>query len=137
MKGSATALLIAIQASKALRDSFVETAVDGAKDWRTKVTVQYEAVVDEFLKRLLVLIHMASGQPLRASELLSVTWRNTQRRRNVYLKHGLVMLYTTYHKGQQQMGKFKDNIRFLSAAISDLLLDYLTWVIQGGCQISK
>jgi hypothetical protein len=29
-------------------------------------------VVDEFLKRLLVLIHMASRQPLRESELLSV-----------------------------------------------------------------
>jgi hypothetical protein len=47
------------------------------------------------------------------------------------------MLYTTYHKGQQQTGKFKDNIWFLSAAISDLLLDYLTWVIQGGCQIGN
>ena len=39
------------------------------------------------------------------------------------------MLYTTYHKGQQQTGKFKDNIRFLPAAISNLLLDYLAWVI--------
>jgi hypothetical protein len=65
----------------------------------------------EFLKRLLVLIHMASGQPLRESELFSVTWQNIQRRRHVYLKHGLVMLYTTYYKGQQQTGKFKDNIQ--------------------------
>ena len=39
------------------------------------------------------------------------------------------MLYTTYHKGQQQTSKFKDNIRFLPAAIDDLLLNYLTWVI--------
>jgi hypothetical protein len=31
-------------------------------------------VADEFLKRLLVLIHMGSGQPLRESELFSVTW---------------------------------------------------------------
>jgi hypothetical protein len=36
------------------------------------------------------------------------------------------MLYTTYYKGQQQTVKFKDNIRFLPAAIGDLLLDYLT-----------
>jgi len=39
------------------------------------------------------------------------------------------MLHTTYHKGQQQTGKFKDNIRFLPAPIGDLLLDYLMAVI--------
>jgi hypothetical protein len=129
LKGSATALLTAIQASKPLRDSFLDTADGGTKTWRQKAIDQYESTVEEFLKRLLVLIHMASGQPLRESELFSITWYNTQRRRNAYVKHGLVMLYTTYHKGQQQTGKFKDNIRFLPAAISDLLLDYLTWVI--------
>jgi hypothetical protein len=100
LKGSATALLTAIQASKPLRDSFLQTAADGTKAWRAKALAQYETVVEEFLKRLLVLIYMASGQPLRESELFSVTWRNTQRRRHVYLKHGLAMLYTTYHKGQ-------------------------------------
>jgi hypothetical protein len=129
LQGSATALLTAIQASKPLRDSFLQTAADGTKAWRAKALAQYEAVVEEFLKRLLVLVHIASGQPLRESELFSVTWRNTQRRRHVYLKHGLAMLYTTYHKGQQQTGKYKDNIRFLPAAVGDLLLDYLIWVI--------
>ncbi|KUJ06624.1 uncharacterized protein LY89DRAFT_603110 [Mollisia scopiformis] len=39
------------------------------------------------------------------------------------------MLYTTYHKGQQQTGKFKDNIRFLPAPVGDLLLNYLVVVI--------
>ena len=125
LKGSATALLTAIKASKPLRDSFLDTADDGTKTWRQKAIDQYAAVVGEFLKRLLVLIHTASGQPLRESELFSITWYNTQRRRNAYIKHGLVMLYTTYHKGQQQTGKFKDNIRFLPTAIGSLL----TWVI--------
>ncbi|KFY11379.1 hypothetical protein V492_04495 [Pseudogymnoascus sp. VKM F-4246] len=129
LKGSATALLTAIQASKRLRDSFLNTANDGTKTWRQRAIDQYEGAAEEFLKRLLVLMHVASGQPLRESELFSVTWYNTQRRRNAYVKHGLVMLHTTYHKGQQQTGKFKDNIRFLPAAISSLLLDYLTWVI--------
>jgi len=57
------------------------------------------------------------------SELFSVTWRNIQRRRNIYLKHRLVMLHTTYHKGQQQTGKFKDDLWLLPAPIGDLLLD--------------
>jgi superfamily II DNA or RNA helicase len=125
----ASRLRAAIQESKPLRDSFLDTAADGTRTWRAKAIAQYEAVADEFLRRLLVLIHMGAGQPLRESELFSVTWRNTQRRRNVLLKHGLVMLHTTYHKGQQQTGKFKDNVRFLPAPIGDLLLDYLVAVI--------
>jgi hypothetical protein len=129
VKPLARSLLTVIQDSKPLRDSFLDATADGAKVWRGKAIERYEAVADEFLKRLLVLIHMGSGQPLRESELFSVTWRNTQRRRNVYLKHGLVMLHTTYHKGQQQTGKFKDNIRFLPAPVVDLLLDYLVVVI--------
>ena len=129
LRGSGTALLKEIQGSKPLRDLFLETAADGSKAWRQKAIAQYEAVVDEFLKRMLVLIHMAPGQPLRESELFSIVWRNTQQRRNAYLKHGLAMLYTTYHKGQRQSGKPKHNIRFLPAAIGNLLLDYLAWVI--------
>ena len=129
LKPLTRSLLAVIQDSKPLRDSFLDTTADGAKVWREKAIEQYEAVADEFLKRLLVLIHMGSGQPLRESELFSVTWRNSQRRRNVYFKHGLVMLYTTYYKGQQQTGKFKDNIRFLPAPFGELLLDYLVVVI--------
>jgi len=129
LKPLTRSLLAVIQDSKPLRDSFLDTTADGAKVWREKAIERYEAVADEFLKRLLVLIHMGSGQPLRESELFSVTWRNSQRRRNVYLKHGLVMLHTTYHKGQQQTGKFKDNIRFLPVPFGELLLDYLVVII--------
>lgn len=93
------ALSKVIQGSKMLRDSFLMTAANGSKSWREKAISQYEAVVDEFQKRMLVLVHMASGQPLREKELLSVMWRNMQRRRNIFLKYGLVMFYTTYHKG--------------------------------------
>ncbi|KAL5344173.1 hypothetical protein ACLOAV_010863, partial [Pseudogymnoascus australis] len=39
------------------------------------------------------------------------------------------MIYTQYHKGQQQSGVYKDNIRFLPKAIGDLLLDYIAYVI--------
>ncbi|PVH71402.1 hypothetical protein DL98DRAFT_596991 [Cadophora sp. DSE1049] len=84
--------------SKRLRDSFLDTAADGTKVWREKAIDWYESVADEFLKRWVVPAHMGSGQPLRESELFSITWRNTQRRRSLYLKHGLVMLHTTYYK---------------------------------------
>ena len=56
-----------------MRDSFLDAAADGAKVWRGKAIDRYKAVADEFLKRLLVLIYIGSGQPLRESELFSVT----------------------------------------------------------------
>ncbi|KAK0258860.1 hypothetical protein LTR35_018130 [Friedmanniomyces endolithicus] len=34
-----------------------------------------------------------------------------------------------YHKGQQQTGRYKDNIRFLAQPIGDLLLDYIVYVM--------
>jgi hypothetical protein len=77
LKPLARSLLTVIQDSKPLRDSFLDTTADGAKVWRGKAIERYEAVANEFLKRLLVLIYMGSSQPLYESELFSVTWRNT------------------------------------------------------------
>jgi len=122
-------LLTVIQDLKPLQNSFLNITADDIKVWCKKVIEQYETVIDKFLKRLLILIHMSFSQPLHESELFSVTWHNTHQWWNIYLKHRLIMLHTTYHKGQQQTGKFKNNIQFLSAPIEDLLLDYLMAVI--------
>src|SRR6185312_12546072 len=66
--------------------------------------------------------------PLRGPESMSVTWRNTEKIRSVFLKHGRVMIYTTYHKGQAQWGTPKDNIRFLTVDAGDMLLDFMVYV---------
>ena len=39
------------------------------------------------------------------------------------------MIYTIYDKSQQQRGQLRDNIRFLSDPVGDLLLDYLVYVV--------
>ncbi|KAK0924951.1 hypothetical protein LTR29_018106 [Friedmanniomyces endolithicus] len=70
-----------------------------------------------------------SGQPLRESEFFAMTWRNTQRRRSITLCHERVVIHVRYHKGQQQTGRYKDNIRFLAQPIGDLLLDYIVYVM--------
>jgi len=44
------------------------------------------------------------------------------------LWENLVMIFTQYHKGQQQTGTYKDNIRFLPKIIGDLLLQYMAYV---------
>lgn len=39
------------------------------------------------------------------------------------------MIHVKYHKGQQQTGRFKENIRFLAHPIGKLLLDYVVYVL--------
>ncbi|KFY23902.1 hypothetical protein V491_02362 [Pseudogymnoascus sp. VKM F-3775] len=123
------ALFQCIQESAELRAMFLIEADDGSMVLSVKAMAIYEATAQEFLKRLLVLKHIPPGPPLREPELLSVTWRNTARQRHLFLWEKLVMIYTQYHKGQQQSGVYKDNIRFLPKAIGDLLLDYIAYVI--------
>ena len=126
------ALLRRIRASPALRAMFVVESEDnrgGGISLSSKAMAIYEAHAQELLRHLLVLCHITSGQPLREPELLSVTWRNTVRMRNVLIWQQLVMIHTQYHKGQQQSGMYKDSIRFLPQAVGDLLLDYTAYVL--------
>jgi hypothetical protein len=81
------------------------------------------------LKRLSVLIYISGGQPVRESEFFSMTYRNTQRRRSIIIRFDRVMVHVQYHKGQQQTGNFKENVRFLANPIAELLLDYIVYVL--------
>jgi DEAD/DEAH box helicase len=100
----------------------------GAVVFNAKAIDIYEAKVQDFLKRLLILCHVTAGQPLREPEFLSILWRNTSRQRHIMIWERLVMIFTQYHKGQQQSGTYKENIRFLPKPIGDLLLQYIAYV---------
>ena len=39
------------------------------------------------------------------------------------------MVHVQYHKGQQQTGSYKENVRFLANPIAELLLDYIVYVL--------
>lgn len=56
---------------------------------------------DQFLERLLLLIHITAGQPARGTELLSLRHRNTVygRHRSIFIENGLVATVANYHKG--------------------------------------
>ena len=129
LAGSELALFRRIQSNAQLRAMFLTTAADGTTTLCPHAMAIYESHAQEFLKRILVLCHLPPGPPLRVPELLSITWRNTARPRHMFIWEKLVMLYTQYHKGQQQSGPYKDNIRFLPKAIGDLLLQYVADVI--------
>jgi superfamily II DNA helicase RecQ len=130
LKGCDRALLSAIQQSESLGKIFLTKARDGGSlTWRENALASYEATVQELLKRFAVLAHIEGGPPLRESELFSVTWKNTQKRRSICIHLKRLMIHTTYDKSQEQRGTTRDNIRFLSDPLADLLLDYFVYVI--------
>jgi Lhr-like helicase len=129
LEGAELALFRRIQGNAELRAMFLTKANDGSIVLCPKAMEIYEAHAQEFLKRALVLCHIPPGPPLREPELLSVMWRNNARQRHLLIWEKLVMIYTQYHKGQQQSGAYKDNIRFLPKAIGDLLLAYTAYVL--------
>lgn len=131
LKRAKDRLLNAISASDHLCRLFLTRTSASDQDyvWRESAIASYEATVQELLKRLCVLIHVSGGQPLRESEFFEMTWRNTQRRRSVTICHERVMIHVKYHKGQQQTGRQKENVRFLADPIGELLLDYIVYVL--------
>ncbi|KAM0714670.1 hypothetical protein Q7P37_003050 [Cladosporium fusiforme] len=131
LEGTDTALLSAIERSEQLSHVFMSPNPQTTNDlvWRESALAGYEGTVQQFLKRLSVLVHVSSGQPIRESEFFEMTWRNTQRRRSITIRHDRVMVHVKYHKGQQQTGRFKENVRFLAHPIGELLLDYIVYVM--------
>ena len=132
LEGAKLTVLESIRARVELRTMFVAEwlAGDGSGPGLSdKAIAIYEASAQDFLERLVVLCHITSGQPLREPELLCVTWRNTEKPRHIFIWQRLVMIYTQYHKGQQQSGIHKNNARFLPKAVGDLLLDYIAYVL--------
>lgn len=63
------------------------------------------------------------------AEFFEMTWRNTQRRGSITIRHDRVTVHVKYHKGQQQTGRYKENVRFRAHPFGDLLLDYLVYVM--------
>jgi hypothetical protein len=92
--GSQYALLRHIEENAHLRYTFVRTATNGGgRDGNgggrclcPKAMAIYEAHVQQFLSGMAVLMHVPPGPPLRAPELLSITYINTGRgRRSVMI----------------------------------------------------
>jgi DEAD/DEAH box helicase len=90
----------------------------------------YLASVRTFLTKLLLLIHIAGGQPALMSELLTVRHRNSSHDepRNVFVEDGLVALVTRYHKGYAISGERKIIHRYLPSEIGLTVVRYL-WLV--------
>jgi hypothetical protein len=96
--------------------------------WDKKVVQTYYKQVDAFLERLLLLIHVVSGQPARGTEITGLQHTNTTFHRNIFIEDGLVALVTSYHKGYTCTGSTKIIHRYLPKELSELVVYYL-WII--------
>lgn len=113
-----------------LSDEFLSLAKSDRIKWRRKRVEQYFQDVDLFLERLLLLVHITSGQPARGTELLTLRHMNTLNghHRSIFIENGLVGTVTSYHKGYNVTGTLKIIHRYLPKEVSELLVYYL-WLV--------
>ncbi|KAF4534198.1 DNA helicase ATP-dependent RecQ type [Lasiodiplodia theobromae] len=113
-----------------LRDEFVRLGKKRELRWMKPAVSQYLIKVDYFLERLLLLVHLTSGQPARGTELVSLQHSNTRQghHRSIVIENGLLGTVTSYHKGYNVTGSTKIIHRYLPREVSELLVYYL-WLI--------
>jgi hypothetical protein len=117
--------------SDLLRGEFLEVReYDTQVVWRLTTVDNYLQQVDCFLDGLLLLVHSTGGQPIRATELLSLRHSNTVhgRHRSIFNEHGLVSTVTAYHKGYSVSNSTKIIHRYLLKVVSELVVYYL-WLV--------
>jgi hypothetical protein len=113
-----------------LRDEFMEPCSIGKVTWNQRAIRAYEKKVDVFLRSLLLLVHLTSGQPARGTELLSLRHSNTMQglHRNIFIDNGMVSTVTSWHKGYTVTGSTKIIHRYLPNQVGELVIYYL-WLV--------
>jgi hypothetical protein len=98
--------------------------------WNQKHVKRYIQLMQAFLRRLLLLVHITGGQPARGTELLILRWRNSARceTRNIFIENGLVSFVTSYHKNYAATNSTKIIHRYLPSEIGEMLVYYL-WLV--------
>jgi hypothetical protein len=87
-----------------LRDEMLVFSPESQLQWKKKAVQAYFEKVDQFLERLLLLIHMTGGQPPRGTELIGLQHSNTAQgqHRGIFVEEGLISTVTSYHIGEHK-----------------------------------
>ncbi|RKK53181.1 hypothetical protein BFJ69_g17838 [Fusarium oxysporum] len=89
-----------------LRNDFFENA--RTAKWRLHAVTRYLSTANAFLERLLLLVHIAGGQPARGTELLCIQYCNARDgsggRRNIFIENGQKDKKTT-RKEQKKLSR--------------------------------
>lgn len=104
---------------------------DAGGIWRLRAdaVARYEDAVQRFLRPMIVLLHVASGQPARRTELLSLRWQNAQTdARKLYLHDGHLLFMLDYHKSINKTHSSRFPVRFVLPRVATLLVRFLVLV---------
>ena len=127
--GGSTWMIDRITGNQRLFERFLDEK-NNEVSWRARPLNDYLCSISSFLETLWVLVHITSGQPARAPELLSARYCNTLQGeyRNLFIEGGLVSIVTTYHKSYSLQGTVKIIHRFLPKEVSEIMVQYI-WLI--------
>ncbi|KAN0087412.1 hypothetical protein V8E54_001100, partial [Elaphomyces granulatus] len=122
-------LLEHVQADKRRQRQFVTSGGAGTI-MNEKGIRRYMGAVVKFREMLLVLTHVAGGQPARGPELLSVRHTNTPGggHRNIFVEDGYVVLATRHHKGYKATMNVRIIHRYQPREVGELIIWYL-WLV--------
>jgi hypothetical protein len=85
---------------------------------------------DRLLKHMMLVFHLLSGQPARATELLCLRYRNTVfHSRNIFVHDGALMTVTRYSKTQWSSGRSSYIPRFLPRIVAKVFVAYVTQIL--------
>ncbi|KAG9193953.1 hypothetical protein G6011_03988 [Alternaria panax] len=112
----------------AIRDRFMKRGTRSGIN--TQEVERYMDRVVAFREKLIVLTHMAGGQPARGPEIMSIRHSNTVKggHRNIFIEDGMVVFVTRYHKGYSVSGDVKIIHRYLPREVGELLVYYM-WLV--------
>lgn len=101
----------------------------GRRQWNKAELSLWAEKVAEFVNALLVLVHLTSGQPARATELREYMLTNSRSGlRNVFICQDTFMIVQQYSKTSSLTGHDSAIARFLPKPVAKLLLNYLCLV---------
>lgn len=98
-------------------------------DWNEGKCVSYLQLERQLLNQLLACMHLCGGQPACGSEIGCIQGYNTAYTQpSIYVLGGEVVVVTAYDKNQVRRGTVEYVIRYLPAAVGQLLVRYLVYV---------
>jgi hypothetical protein len=101
----------------------------GDREWIDTRRSAYLKREGQFLRKLMVAMHVMGGQPARGPELGSIKVVNSVYSvRNIYVMNGRVVFLTTYDKATKRRGNTEYVLRCLPDELSQILAKYLIYV---------
>jgi hypothetical protein len=88
-------------------------------EWVKQACKAYLAREKQFLLKLMVVIHLTGGQPVRSPEISSIkVYNNEKLSRNIFIINGQVAVVTTYDKARKRRGKTDYVFRYFPDQLS-------------------